>query len=131
LLPKNKIAAQLSLAYILNNRETLAPSFGKIVDYFLKSETNNRKLFYNMLVNEVLNKEYLQKYIQPMFLKHKGNLKFIHGEKDKLISVEGIKRLAKDLESELFIIKNSGHSPIYENPEIINEYLINHFNKLK
>lgn len=127
LLPLNVEDAKLALSYVMSTTQQHSPSFEKAVEFFMKTEPGMRKLFYNLLVKQVLNKEYLEKYIQPLFLDLNGKFKLIHGDKDYMIPIEGIRKLSKKLNVDLFEMKNIGHSPIFENPNALNDYLVSYF----
>jgi len=130
LLPRNIEDAKLSLMYIANSLKNFGSSIDKVAEFFLNSEHDNRKIFYNLLTKQSLNPKYLDKHIKPLFLNLKNKLSFIHGEKDRMIDPIEIKNLAKKLNASLYLMKNTGHSPMFEQPKEINEYLINYINKL-
>ena len=128
LIPENIMDAESSLRHIAYSMKRYGKAFNSIAKFFLKAAPKNRKLFYKLLSKQSLNKEYLTKHVQPLFLRQKGNLIFIHGEKDIMIPIKGMQELADKLNAPLVIIKETGHSPIFEKPKTINDYLVHYFN---
>ena len=131
LIPSNIADAESSLKHIAYSMKRYGRAFNSIAKFFLKAAPKNRKLFYKLLSEQSLNKAYLTKYIQPLFLAQKGNLIFIHGKNDIMIPIDGMQELANNLNAPLITMAKTGHSPIFEKPEIVNDYLVHYFNLFK
>lgn len=83
---------------------------------------NQKNKFEWMLKNEILNYDFLEKKVKPLFLNNK-NYSIIVGCQDKLTSVKELNEVADEVDIEYVTIWSAGHAIFVEASEFIGNYI--------
>ncbi len=125
LLPNDINEAKDSLMHLVFNKEKniYFSNIDRSAQSFLKRVKEKRQSFMNIVDHEILNDEYISNDLLNAYKHNIKNTVVIQGQKDFFVSLSSAKELSNTFGWKLIELENTGHSLIFERPELITKYI--------
>ncbi len=125
LLPTNAQDALNSMNSLVGNdqKEMYFNNIIKTAGTFFKNTLPKMDIFRYMVFNQITNQEYLNKTLMDKYLSNQKEVILVQGDIDKFITKESSDQTCKTFKYRKIILKNTGHSLVYERENEINTIL--------
>ncbi|TCG10961.1 alpha/beta fold hydrolase [Mycoplasma todarodis] len=90
---------------------------------FLKNTLPKMDIFKYMVFNQITNQKYLNEILMDKYLSNQKDVILIQGDIDKFIAKESSDKTCKTFKYRKIILKNTGHSIVYERENELNTIL--------
>ncbi|QPC29738.1 alpha/beta fold hydrolase [Mesomycoplasma hyorhinis] len=123
LLPENLQQAYESVdSLVFVDRLNYKQNLDKTAQRFFNFMSIRKPVFLDMVVNQILNPDYLKNSIKNLYLAN-NDYEFIIGEKDLFVTYNSILSVALENHKKINSIPDCGHALFFEKPEEVNQII--------